>query len=356
MPQTLASNFFSPAAAASAAAVAAAAERRARCAVRGVAVARGLVAGLLLASGLAGAQSAYPTRPISLVVPFPPGGSTDIVARAIAPKLAEALGGTVVIDNRPGAGTAIGAAHVAKAAADGHTLLMGAGSTLTLNPAVRRNLPYDPVRSFDPVGMVSRTGLVLIANPQVPVNNAAELAAAAKSAPGKWAYASFGAGTSSHFAAEMAFHAMGISLTHVPYKGSAPAMTDLIGGQVPFAVDTVTAALPQLKAGKIKAIAVASPQRMSLMPQVPTFAEAGYPDVKLESWIMLMTTKGTPAPVQAKLQKALQVTLADAGVRKNLLDNGLEPSYSTAAQAAALIDAELPLMRATAVRANIQAD
>jgi len=133
-------------------------------------------------------------------------------------------------------------------------------------------------------------------------------------------------------------------------------MTDLIGGQVPFAVDTVTAALPQLKAGKIKAIAVASPQRMSLMPQVPTFAEAGYPDVKLESWIMLMTTKGTPGPVQAKLQKALQVTLADAGVRKNLLDNGLEPSYSTAAQAAALIDAELPLMRATAVRANIQAD
>jgi len=312
--------------------------------------------GALCLTGLAQAQAVYPNRPISLVVPFPPGGSTDIVARAIAPKLGERLGGTVVIDNRPGAGTAIGAGYVAKATADGYTLLMGAGSTLTLNPAVRKNLPYDPVRSFDPVGMVSRTGLVLIANPQVPVNTVADLAAAAKGAPGKWAYASFGAGTSSHFAAEMAFHAMGIQLTHVPYKGSAPAMTDLIGGQVPFAMDTVTAAMPQLKAGKIKVIAVASPKRMALMPQVPTFAEAGYPDVKLESWIMLMAPKGTPATVQAKLQKALAATLADAGVRKHLTDNGLEPSWSTAAEASALIDAELPLMRATAVRANIQAD
>ena len=310
----------------------------------------------LCLTAVAQAQAVYPSRPISLVVPFPPGGSTDIVARAIAPKLGERLGGTVVIDNRPGAGTAIGAGHVAKAAADGYTLLMGAGSTLTLNPAVRRNLPYDPVKSFDPVGMVSRTGLVLIANPQVPVNTVAELSAAAKSAPGKWAYASFGAGTSSHFAAEMAFHAMGIRLTHVPYKGSAPAMTDLIGGQVPFAMDTVTAAMPQLKAGKIKVIAVASPKRAALLPQVPTFAEAGYPDVKLESWIMLLAPKGTPAGVQAQLQKALAATLSDAGVRKQLTDNGLEPSYSTAAEASALIDAELPLMRATAARANIQAD
>ena len=310
----------------------------------------------LLLTGLVQAQTTYPSRPVSLVVPFPPGGSTDIVARAIAPKLGERLGTSVVVDNRPGAGTAIGAAHVAKAAADGYTLLMGAGSTLTLNPAVRKNLPYDPVKSFDPVGMISRTGLVLVANPQTPFSTVAELAAAAKAAPGKWAYASFGAGTSSHFAAEMAFHAMGVQLTHVPYKGSAPAMTDVMGGQVPLAMDTVTAALPQLKAGKIKVIAVASPKRVGLLPQVPTFAEAGYPDVKLESWIMLMVPKGTPAAVQTQLQKALTATLADPGVRKQLTDSGLEPSPSTAAQAVALIDAELPLMRATAVRANIQAD
>jgi len=149
---------------------------------------------------------------------------------------------------------------------------------------------------------------------------------------------------------------MGVQLTHVPYKGSAPAMTDVMGGQVPLAMDTVTAALPQLKAGKIKVIAVASPKRVGLLPQVPTFAEAGYPDVKLESWIMLMVPKGTPAAVQTQLQKALAATLADPGVRKQLTDSGLEPSPSTAAQAVALIDAELPLMRATAVRASIQAD
>lgn len=313
--------------------------------------------GALCLSAAATAQTAnYPNRPITMVVAYPPGGSTDVVARAIAPKLGEVLGGNVIIDNRAGAGTAIGTGYVAKAPADGYTLLMAVGSSLTLNPAIRKNLPYDPVKSFDPIGMVSRTGLVLVAHPQVPVNNVAELLAASKGAPDKWTYASFGSGTSSHFAGAMAFHAMGVQLVHAPYKGSAPAMNDLIGGQVPFAVDTVTAVLPQLKAGRLKALAVASPKRTPLMPQVPTFAEAGYPDVKMETWMMLVAPKGTPAAVQTQLQKALATTLADANVRKRLLDNGLEPSYSTAAQAAALIEAELPLMRATAARANIQAD
>ncbi|HSV55296.1 MAG TPA: tripartite tricarboxylate transporter substrate binding protein [Burkholderiaceae bacterium] len=314
------------------------------------------LAALSISGGAFAADPVYPARPVTLVVPFPPGGSSDVIARALAPKLGERLGTTIIVDNRPGAGTAIGAGYVAKAAPDGYTLLLGSGSTLTLNPAIRKTLPYDSVKSFEPVGMVSRAGLVLLANPGAPVKNLEELKTAVKGAPNKYAYASFGAGTSSHFAAEMGFYAMGIKLTHVPYKGSAPAMTDLIGGQVPFSFDTVTAALPQLKAGKIKAIAIASPKRVAALPDVPTFAESGYADVKLESWSMLMTPRGVPAPVKAKLQKALADTLSDAGVRKALSDQGLEPSYSTAADAAALIENELPLMRATAARANIQAD
>lgn len=302
------------------------------------------------------ADSAYPKRPVTMVVPFPPGGSTDVVARAIAPKIGERLGTTVIVDNRPGAGTAIGAAVVAKAIPDGYTLLLGAGSTLTLNPAIRKNLPYDPVKSFAPVGMVSRAGLLLLANTQVPVESLRDFVTLTQPTPEKYAYASFGAGTSSHFAAAMAFHAMGVQLTHVPYKGSAPAMVDLIGGQIPFAVDTVTAALPQLKSGKIKALAVASPQRVAVLPNVPTFAEAGYPDVKLDSWTMLLAPRGTPALVNAKLQKALIDALQDPAVRKVLQDQGLEPAPSTAAEATALIESELPLMFATASRANIVAD
>lgn len=322
---------------------------------RPVLCALGLVA-LGASSGWAVADPAYPARPITLVVPFPPGGSADVIGRAIAPKLGERLGAAVIVDNRPGAGTAIGAAYVAKAAPDGYTLLLGSGSTLTLNPAIRKALPYDAVKSFEPVGMVSRAGLVLLAHPSTPINNLGGLKTAVQSAPGKYAYASFGAGTSSHFAAEMGFYAMGIKLMHVPYKGSAPAMTDLIGGQVPFSVDTVTAALPQLRAGKIKAIAIASSKRAAALPDVPTFAESGYADVKLDSWSMLLTPRGVPAAVKAKLQKALAETLSDAGVRKTLADQGLEPSFSTALEAAALIENELPLMRATAARAGIQAD
>lgn len=309
-----------------------------------------------LCAGMASAQAVYPAHPITLVVPFPPGGSTDVVARAIAPKLGERLGATIVVDNRPGAGTAIGAAFVAKAAPDGYTLFLGPGSTLTLNPAIRKNLPYDSVKSFEPVGMVTRAGLLLLANAQEPVHNLADLKTAIKAAPDKYSYASFGAGTSSHFVGEMAFYAMGLKVTHIPYKGSAPAMTDLLGGQVPLAFDTVTATLPQLKTGKIRAIAVASSKRLSALPNVPTFAESGYPDVKLESWVMLLTPRGVAAPIKTKLQKALSDTLADAGVRKALNDQGLEPTFSSAADAAALIESELPLMRATAIRANIQAD
>jgi len=300
------------------------------------------------------AQDVYPSRPITMVVPFPPGGGGDAQGRLLALKLAEKLGQNVIVDNRPGAGTAIGAAYVANAKADGYTLLMSSASTFTLNPAIRKSLPYDPVKSFEPIGIMSRVGLVMLANPSVPVNNLKELVAAAKPAPDKYAYASFGAGTSSHFAAEMALQAMGIRLVHVPYKGSGPAMTDLIGGQVPFSFDTVTAALPQIKAGKVKAIAVTTAKRSPLMPDVPTFAESGFPAVVLDSWGMVVAPRGLPPAVHAKLEKALAETLADPAVRKGFADQGVEPTFIGSAQAAAHLEAELPLMRAVAVRANIQ--
>ena len=227
-------------------------------------------------------------------------------------------------------------------------------STYTLNPAIRKSLPYDPIKSFEPIGIISRVGLVLLANPKMPVNNLKELVAAAKNAPDKYSYASFGAGTSSHFAAEMALQAMGIRMMHVPYKGSGPAMTDLIGGQVPFSFDTVTAALPQIKAGKVKAIAITTAKRSPLMPEVPTFAESGYPTAVLDSWGMVVAPRGLPPAVHARLEKALADTIADPAVRKGFADQGVEASFVGSAKAAAQLEAELPLMRAVAQRANIQ--
>lgn len=300
------------------------------------------------------AEDSFPSRPITIVVPFPPGGGGDVQTRLVAQKMGEKLGQTVIVDNKPGAGTAIGAAFVANAKPDGYTLLMSSASTYTLNPAIRKSLPYDPIKSFEPIGIISRVGLVLLANPKVPVNNLKELVATAKGAPDKYSYASFGAGTSSHFAAEMALQAMGIHLMHVPYKGSGPAMTDLIGGQVPFSFDTVTAALPQIKAGKVKAIAITTAKRSPLLPEVPTFAESGYPAAVLDSWGMVAAPRGLPPAVHAKLEKALADSIADPAVRKGFAEQGVEASFVDSAKAAAQLEAELPLMRAVAVRANIQ--
>jgi tripartite-type tricarboxylate transporter receptor subunit TctC len=311
---------------------------------------------LLAAMPAAHAEEAYPSRPITLVIPFPPGGSGDVLGRIVGKRLSDQLGKPVVIENRAGAGTVLGASAVAKSPADGYTLLLSSGSTFTVNPAIRPNLPYDPVKSFDPIAIVARIPLILIANKDAPASNVKAFVAAVKAAPDKIAYASFGSGTTSHFTAEIVLHAIGGKMTHVPYKGSGPAMTDLIGGQVPYSFDTVTAAMPQLKAGKIKAIAVTTAKRAAQLPDVPTFAEAGYPEVNADTWIMLAAPKGTPAPVRAKLEKALESILATAEARAAMLAQGAEPAFSSSAAGVAQIERELPLMRAVALRANIQAD
>lgn len=290
------------------------------------------------------------------MIPFPPGGATDVNGRIIGQRLSKELGQPVVIENRAGAGTIIGASYVSKAVPDGYTLLVSSGTTFTVNPAIRPNLPYDPVKGFEPIGIAGRLALILLANSEVPVKTVKQFVDYVKASPGKYSYASYGTGTTSHFAGESILHAAGLKMTHVPYKGSAPAMTDLMGGQVAFSVDTVSAAIPQLKSGKIKAIAVTTAKRSTLLPDVPSLAESGYPDIDMDSWLILAAPKGLPPEAKARLEKALAATMADPDTRARLSAQGLEPVYSNAAAASELIHRELPVMRAVAARANITAD
>ncbi|AVS97011.1 Bug family tripartite tricarboxylate transporter substrate binding protein [Paracidovorax avenae] len=298
----------------------------------------------------------YPARPVQLVVPFPPGGAVDIVGRLIGKPLGDALGQPVVVENKAGAGTIVGAGFVANAPADGYTLLISSGSTFTGNPALNPRLPYDPVRSYEPIGMVARVPLVLLAHRDVPVRNLAEVIAAVKRTPDKFSYGSFGNGTTGHFAGELLWAATGIRPMHVPYRGSAPAMADLMGGQIPFTIDTVAAALPQLKAGKIKAIAVMGATRATQLPDVPTVAESGFPGFAADSWLAVVAPRGLPADARTRLQKALAEAMAAPEVRSKLIASGLEPAYEPADAAQSRIEEELPRMRAIAQRANIRAE
>ncbi|ODS67168.1 MAG: ABC transporter substrate-binding protein [Acidovorax sp. SCN 65-108] len=314
------------------------------------------LAGLGLGTPWLALAEGYPTKPIQLIVPFPPGGAVDIVGRTISKKLGDRLGQPIVIENKAGAGTVVGAAFVANAPADGYTLLISSGSTFTVNPALNAKLPYDPVKSYEPIGMVARVPLILLANREVPVGNLRQLIGAVQRTPDKFSYGSFGNGTTGHFAAELTWSAAGIKVMHVPYRGSAPAMSDLMGGQIPFTIDTVAAALPQLKAGKIKAIAVTGATRATQLPDVPTVAESGFPGFSADSWLAVVAPRGLPAEAKAKLHKALADTLADAEVRSKLIAAGLEPSYATGDAVLTQIEDELPRMRAIAQRAQIRAD
>ena len=296
---------------------------------RSVTLLAAALAGLGLGTPWLALAEGYPTKPIQLIVPFPPGGAVDIVGRTISKKLGDRLGQPIVIENKAGAGTVVGAAFVANAPADGYTLLISSGSTFTVNPALNAKLPYDPVKSYEPIGMVARVPLILLANREVPVGNLKQLIGAVQRAPDKFSYGSFGNGTTGHFAAELTWSAAGIKVMHVPYRGSAPAMSDLMGGQIPFTIDTVAAALPQLKAGKIKAIAVTGATRATQLPDVPTVAESGFPGFSADSWLAVVAPRGLPAEAKAKLHKALADTLADAEVRSKLIAAGLEPSYAT---------------------------
>ncbi|WP_353175311.1 Bug family tripartite tricarboxylate transporter substrate binding protein [Delftia acidovorans] len=298
----------------------------------------------------------YPDRPIKLVVPFAPGGATDILGRLLATSLGERLGQPVVVENRPGAGTVVAGALVAKAPPDGYTLLLGASTTLTLNPAIRNPLPYDPLRSFTPLGLVADMGLVLVAHNETPARTLPELVALAKADPDKLSYGSFGTGSSVHFGGEMLKTATGMRMVHVPFNGSSPSLTALMGGQVQVAVDTVVATTPLIKAGKIRPIAALGPQRLALLPQVPTVAESGYPGFAMDTWFAFLAPAGLPAPVQKKLEKALADAMAEPAMKKKLVDIGLSPAWGPASALQERIERELPQMRAVAARADIKVD
>lgn len=315
-----------------------------------------LVAGCASALCAGAFAQTYPDRPIRLVVPFAPGGATDILGRLLATAMSEKLGQPVVVENKPGAATVVAAAAVAKAPPDGYTLLLGASTTLTLNPAVRPNLAYDPVTSFTPIGLVADRGLILVANNDTPGTTLKEILAKARAEPQKFSYGSFGTGSSVHFGGEMLKSASGVDMVHVPFNGSAPSLTALMGGQVQVAVDTVVASSPLIKAGKIKPIATLSTKRSSALPAIPTVAESGYPGFEMSTWFALLAPARLPAPVQARLEKTLESVMASPELRKKLDNVGLIPAYGPGQAVKERVERELPLMRAVAARANIRAD
>jgi tripartite-type tricarboxylate transporter receptor subunit TctC len=280
-------------------------------------------AGALVAIVAAGAWAqAYPTRPIRIVVPFPAGGTTDVLARAVAQKLTESLGQPTVVDNRPGAGGNIGAELVAKSAPDGYTLLMGTVGTHAINPSLYPKMPYDHVRDFAPVILVAGVPNVLVINPALPINSVQELIAYGKANPGKLNFASSGNGTSIHLSGELFKTMAGVQMAHIPYKGSAPALQDLVGGQVQLMFDNLPSSLALIKAGKLKALAVTSKERAAALPDVPTLAESGLPGFEASSWFGLLAPAGTPQPVIAKLNAEVAKWLASPEAKEKLLAQG----------------------------------
>lgn len=300
------------------------------------------------------AWAAYPERPLTLVAPYPAGGAADVVARLLAKRLEDPLGKPVIVDNRPGAGTAIGAALVANAKPDGYTLLVSSNSTFTLNPAAGAKTSYDPARSFEAIGLVGTLPLAVLVNPAVPAQDVRQLVAAARANPDKFPYGSFGNATSSHFAGALFAQATGLKLMHVPYKGSAPLMTDLIGGQIPLSFDTVVAAAPQLKAGKIKVLAVTTAKRSGNLPDVPTMAESGYPGFDFTAWLAVVAPQGLAPEVRDRLVKALQAVMTSPETQEAMRKAGFEPQWAPVTDWAGMVNADIARMKAVADKAQIK--
>ena len=314
-------------------------ERR-RMAIGAIVATAALGMGPAFAQGAAPPAGAYPTKPITMVVPFPPGGPTDLVARVLAQKIGEQLGQSVLVDNRGGANGNIGAAYVAKAPADGYTILYNT-SSITLSPSLYKNVPYDVSKDFLPVASVAVVPLGLVVNPSVPANTVAEFVAYAKAHPGKLSYGSAGNGNVTHLGAFQFVQANGLEATHVPYKGSAPADVDLVGGQIQFMTDTVNSVMPFVRDRRLKMLAVTTGKRMALFPDVPTLAESGMPGFEVGAWQGVMGPAGTPPDVVARLNAEIVKALGTAAVRERLALQGAEPLGSTPAEYGAYVQKEL---------------
>jgi tripartite-type tricarboxylate transporter receptor subunit TctC len=295
---------------------------------------------LLLASACALAQD-YPQRAVRIIVPYPPGSGTDIVARLLGQRIGESWGQPMVVENRPGAGAIVGVDAIAKAAPDGYTIGIADTGPLAINPALYPKQPYDPVRDFAPVIEVAKLPYMLVAHPSLGVASVAELIAAAKREPGRINYASVGNGSGVHLATELFKKQAGIDLVHIPYKGSAPALNDVLAGTTPVMFVNLLSGLPQVKSGRLRALAVASPARLSALPDLPTIAEAGVPGYEFEAWFGMIAPAATPVPIVERLNAEFRRALALPEVRDRLLnEGGMQPVGGSAAQFAALIAGE----------------
>lgn len=318
----------------------------------------GLLAG---AAGLPGAsaQGAFPAKPLRIIVPFTPGGSSDVLARAIGVELSRSLQQPVVIENVPGAGGSLGAEKAARAPADGHTLLMGHVGTLAVNPALYPKLPYDPVRSFAPVAWVARVPNLLVVHPSVPAQDLKELVAYAKANPGRLNYGSGGNGSAAHTTMEYLKLRTGSSFLHIPYRGTAPSVNDLLAGQVQVLFTGVPALLPHVKAGRIRPLAVSSPKRLALLPEVPTVAESGVAGTKgfeADQWYGLVAPAGTPAEVVALLNRHVNQALGADEVRARLAAEGAEATPARPEAFGQLIAREIPRWGQVVKAARIRLD
>ena len=301
---------------------------------------RGFATVLLCFAALVQAQP-YPVKPIHFIVPFPPGGGNDTVARAIAQQLGPDLGQPVVIDNRPGAGGSVGAELAAKSPPDGYTLFLAGVGSHAVNPNLHARLAYDPVRDFTPITLVATAPSVLVVNPAVPARTIAEFTAYARANPGKLNYASNGNGSAAQLAAAMYESMANVRMVHVPYKGIAPALTDLLSGEVQLMFGTVVALVPHIQAGKLRALAVTSRKRSALLPEVPSLAESGLPDYEAGSWYGVMAPAGTPREIVERLHGAIARALKQPDVAQRLAAEGAIVIGSTPAEFGAHIKAEL---------------
>ena len=307
----------------------------------------------VLANHSASAQT-YPTRPVRLIVPQSAGGSTDVIARVVAQKMAEGLRQTVIVDNRPGAGSLNGIEIVANAAPDGYTLLSVAAS-FTINPALHKKLPFDPVRDFTPISQLATLPHILIVHPSVPVNSVKDLIALARSKPGSLNYASSGIATSTHLAAELFMYLTKTSMVNVPFKGGAPAMVGMLSGQCQLNFATISTALPHVRSGKMRALAVTTSKRSVAAPEYPTIAEAGVPGYEHGSWVGLLATARVPLPIVARLHAEAAKAVQSPEVKAVLLRDGLEATGTSPAEYAAIIKTEIAKWLKVAKAAGITA-
>jgi tripartite-type tricarboxylate transporter receptor subunit TctC len=302
--------------------------------------ARKAALGVLLAAACIPALAQWPARPLHFIVPYPAGGPVDAVARLLGQRVGESLQQPVIVENKPGAGGNIGADFVAKSAPDGYTILMGAVATHAINPSLYSTMPYDAARDFAPVTQVASTPNVLVVNPALPAGSVKELVAYARAHPGKLNFGSGSTGSAGHLAGELLKAMSGIDATHVPYKGAAPAMQDLVAGRLDFMFDNLASAQGQIQAGTVRALAVTTMRRSTLAPDIPTMGEAGLPGFDINTWFGVFAPAATPAAVVQRLHDSFVAALASSEVRARMLALGAEPAPSTPGEFATFIDAE----------------